>query len=172
METSTKFDPLDGSAEPCQSEVETSASGKRKRQIQRNEVKKGKYIKVSMQKRNIQACKEVLAAVLIGSTSTKFKRRCVLGLQAILDILLLTEYLELQEAYDIYASFFESYPDKDTFKLKLLDEEIGLCCFTVQIPHTNVTYIVLREKDRKIEDFMELMIENCMQVCKTIIATY
>lgn len=133
-----------------------------KRQTLRKQCTFSENIKVSQQLCAVQENRNKLEGIL-GSSSSKFIRSCVLGLQCVLDILVSSTFIKYNDAYDIYAAYFEHMPDKDAFTRKLLDADFGLCCCIVRDPHTDISYVLLRNKDSRPEEFLELLLSSCRE---------
>ena len=101
------------------------------------------FVKQSSQACSVDINKLKLKGYL-GSTKSDYVKRCINGLLSVIEILEHSDFLTVDDAYDIFASFFENQPDKDTFKRKLLDKDVGLCCCLVTNPHTLEQIVIMK----------------------------
>ena len=60
-------------------------------------------------------------------------------------------FLRFEDAYGFYCSFFDSCPDKSSFRDHLLLEEHGLCVLVCEV--YNNRFVLLQSENSSLEDF-------------------
>lgn len=105
----------------------------------------GNVLRISLQNcSTLEENRDKLTGLLYQADGSKFNFRCLLGLISVLDHLQCMTIIPFQDAFDIYASFFEHEPDTHVFRDKLLDHNYGLICCYFSNPFDKITYITLR----------------------------
>ena len=131
-----------------------------KRSNKRKDMCFSEFVKQSSQTCCVMDNKIKLQGILEGSTSM-YMTKCTEGLLAILDVLEHSSFLKLSDAYDIFASYFSSLPDRDTFRAKLMDSEVGLSCSIVTNPHNNEQCVVMQGVVGNIAPFLGHLTTTC-----------
>ena len=118
-------------------------------------------IRISLQ--NCQSLKDnrdLLNGYLCSCKTTKYEFRCLLGLISVLDYLSIAFVMTFDEAYNIFASYFEHWPDKVVFRDNLLDERRGLLCCYFEHPIQKVPFIAVRLPEMQTEALIKTFLTH------------
>ena len=146
-----------------QSSESSSCSGlswNQKRSQARLESSFNSWIKVSLQKCDISDNINKLQGH-IAMTNSKKKRQAIFGLIVVFEELSFNGgFLSFEEAYELYLAHQNTNTDRDLFRDKLLDSEIGLCIVYFIHPVTKTSYIAFKSKYIKTEYFLSNFIKS------------
>ena len=94
-------------------------------------------------------------------TNSKKKRPAIFGLIVVFEELSFNGgFLSFEEAYELYLAHQNTNTDRDLFRDKLLDSEIGLCIVYFIHPVTKTSYIAFKSKYIKTEYFLSNFIKS------------
>ena len=131
-----------------------------KRQTIRKETSFSQWLKVSLQECNVEDNVSKLLG-LMKSTSSKLKRRKLLGLIAVFEELIAENgILDFKEAFDLFSAYQDTACDKDVFRDNLLDKEIGLTVVYFVHPVKLYAQIALRSTLVRVENIIENVLSN------------